>query len=572
MHVEHLLQDESLGLRLLWAEDALLRREIGGVTVTDLEDPARFVRPDEVVLSGLVWWSADEGRDKAERFVAGLKDAGAVALLAGEETHGSVPADLVEACARHGLPVAGVPAHVMFRAITDSVYLRQWGELGRGRALPEHVRGRLNRLVAQDADPALVLAAAFAHLDAVAAYVVTATGRTVAATPGADPLPAKAAAALPGGDSGTTAPVEADAVPGPYERWWLHLPDGAAAPPLLLHEITAVLGRCQTALIRRRVAGRRTADALGRLLTTATTTTAAAAGDTAAALRACGPAAEGPYRVVVATTTARGANAAVRGANAADGAATRPAEARGPRARETDPASGPAPGPAAPSVPAAQSALAEAVAHTGAPLSAVGRLPDGTAFAVVPEDAAAELARAWPLVAAADPGVLLHGGLAAPAADASGLPGALAEARYALTAARTSGAAASALTDVTTLTSLDTLLTGVPAEVRTAYSRTVLGPLLDPANASAAALLDTLRIFLAHDGSWARTAEALHLHVNTVHYRIQRIEHFTGRDLSRLRDRLDLWAALLCHADQDADGAATTARRARSSTSPARRP
>ncbi|MFF1763009.1 helix-turn-helix domain-containing protein [Streptomyces sp. NPDC058249] len=31
-----------------------------------------------------------------------------------------------------------------------------------------------------------------------------------------------------------------------------------------------------------------------------------------------------------------------------------------------------------------------------------------------------------------------------------------------------------------------------------------------------------------------------------IHYRIQRIEHFTGRDLSRLCDRLDLWAALLC--------------------------
>ncbi|MEU1252377.1 hypothetical protein [Streptomyces chartreusis] len=27
---------------------------------------------------------------------------------------------------------------------------------------------------------------------------------------------------------------------------------------------------------------------------------------------------------------------------------------------------------------------------------------------------------------------------------------------------------------------------------------------------------------------------------------MQRIEHFTGRDLSRLADRLDLWAALLC--------------------------
>ncbi|WP_141726963.1 helix-turn-helix domain-containing protein, partial [Streptomyces niveus] len=40
--------------------------------------------------------------------------------------------------------------------------------------------------------------------------------------------------------------------------------------------------------------------------------------------------------------------------------------------------------------------------------------------------------------------------------------------------------------------------------------------------------------------------EELHLHVNTVHYRIGRVEQITGRDLSRLDDRLDLRAALLC--------------------------
>ncbi|MFJ8157623.1 hypothetical protein [Streptomyces sp. NPDC094468] len=27
---------------------------------------------------------------------------------------------------------------------------------------------------------------------------------------------------------------------------------------------------------------------------------------------------------------------------------------------------------------------------------------------------------------------------------------------------------------------------------------------------------------------------------------MQRVEHITGRDLSRLGDRLDLWAALMC--------------------------
>ncbi|MEU1408891.1 PucR family transcriptional regulator [Streptomyces sp. NPDC005728] len=529
MHVEHLLQDESLGLRLLWAEDALLMREISGVTVTDLEDPARFVRPDEVVLSGLVWWSADGGRDKADRFVSGLKDAGAVALLAGEETHGSVPDDLVEACVRHGVPVAGVPAHVMFREITDNVYLRQWGELSRHHALPEQVRGRLNRLVAQGADPALILAIALAHLDASSAYVLTPAGRTVAATPGADPLPARVAAALPGSDAGVTVLVEAAGVT-PYERWWLHLPDAAAVPPRLLHEITTVLGRCQEALTRRRAAEHQRADELGRLLT------APDAGDLAIAVRACGLPAEGPYRVVVADTGARHGGLA-------------------------------------------ESALTEAAAHASPASAAVGRLPDGTAFAVVPEDAAAGLGETWPLLAACRPDACLHGGLASPATDATGLPGALAEARYALSSARAAGSGLSSLTDATSLTTLDTLLTGIPAEVRAAYSRTVLGPLLDTGSDSATALLNTLEVFLAHDGSWARTAESLHVHVNTVHYRIQRIEHFTGRDLSRLRDRLDLWAALLCRTDpSSAQGrtdpstaqAATTARRARSSTSPAR--
>ncbi|WP_411074206.1 PucR family transcriptional regulator [Streptomyces sp. cmx-4-7] len=59
-------------------------------------------------------------------------------------------------------------------------------------------------------------------------------------------------------------------------------------------------------------------------------------------------------------------------------------------------------------------------------------------------------------------------------------------------------------------------------------------------------LLETLEAFLAHDCSWTRTAEALHIHVNTVHYRVERIETLTGRDLSRLDDRADLRAALLC--------------------------
>ncbi|MFJ1833901.1 PucR family transcriptional regulator [Streptomyces sp. NPDC088175] len=517
MHVEHLLQDETLGLHLLWAEHALLERRISGVTVTDLEEPARFVRPGEVVLSGLVWWTPEGGRDKADRFVAGLRHADAAVLLAGEETHGAVPDELIEACARHGIPLVAVPTDVMFRAVTDTVYLQQWGELSRHHALPESTRARLSRLIAQDAGPDAVVAAAFAHLGrAVVAQVLTPAGRTVAATEGGGGLSAPEAAALLADGTGTTLPVDTDAA-SPYERWYLHLPDPGAVPPRMLREVAEILARCQETWFRRRAAEHRAADGLGALLVAP----GAEPGRLAAALRACGLPAEGPYRVITADTGAR------------------------------------RPGPAA-------GALAEAAAHAGAGPAAVGHLPDGTAFAVV-HGTADVVSEVWPLVAACEPSVPLHGGSGRSAAGPRGLAGALAEARYALDSARNTAPDVSVLSDATSLTSLDRLLTGVPPEVRTVYSRTVLGPLIDDASPSGAPLLETLKTFLACDGSWARTAEALHLHVNTVHYRIRRVEHFTGRDLSRLADRLDLWAALLCHADPG-EGAAPAARPGRAST------
>lgn len=132
MHVEDLLQLEPLGLTLLWGEGQFLTREISGVTATDLEDPARYLQQGEVVLSGLVWWSSGDGRAKTDRFVSALRDAGAAALLAGEETHGSVPRPLVDSCREHRLTLLAVPARTSFRAITDAVYLRQWGDLSRG--------------------------------------------------------------------------------------------------------------------------------------------------------------------------------------------------------------------------------------------------------------------------------------------------------------------------------------------------------------------------------------------------------------------------------------------------------
>jgi DNA-binding PucR family transcriptional regulator len=39
-------------------------------------------------------------------------------------------------------------------------------------------------------------------------------------------------------------------------------------------------------------------------------------------------------------------------------------------------------------------------------------------------------------------------------------------------------------------------------------------------------------------------AAELHVHVNTLRYRIRRIEELTGRDLGSLEDRVDFFLAL----------------------------
>ncbi|MFF2222603.1 helix-turn-helix domain-containing protein [Streptomyces globisporus] len=521
MHVEDLLRLESLDLTLLWGDRPQLIREISGVTATDLEDPGRFLQRGELVLSGLVWWAPADDEAKAERFVAALEEAGAVALLAGEETHGGVPEVLVEACRRHGIAILSVPVHTSFRAVTDTVYLRQWGDLSRRPAapyaLPENVRAELSRLLADGTDPDTLLTRAVAHLGTPPAYVLSATGRTIAHTPTAPPLPVRRAAEAV--KATTALSVDPDA--SPYAQWHLHLPEPVETPPRMLHEIAEVLAQHRRAALRRETAARVRATDLLALIDTPSSSAAPAA--LGRALEACGLADQDPYTVIT-----------VKGQADDDGTSD---------------------------------ALTEALHHLTDCGFAVGRLPTaepGEATAVIGTRArtatgtgggggtiATTLKNLWPTLQSRNAKAPLHGGISTPAATPQTLKGTLTQARYALTAARSrkaSGAEAptSGLTAIEDLTTLDALLTGIPADVRTAFGIHALGPLADDTNPSHRMLLETLDVFLTHNGSWARTAEALHLHVNTVHYRIQRVEMLTGRDLARLDHKLDLKAALLC--------------------------
>ncbi|WP_328608274.1 PucR family transcriptional regulator [Amycolatopsis sp. NBC_00345] len=474
MRVAELLGLETLDLTLTWGDDALAGREVRGVTVTDLEDPRRFVRPGDLVLSGLVWWTPEHGRAKAERFVAALREAGAAALFAGEETHGAVPEAVADACREHGVLLARVPAHTDFRAITDAVYLRQWGDVGRlpagGRALPEGTHRDLDRLLAGHAPLAELLDCALASLG-VAGQVVTATGRVLA---GAETLSNPRELPVEGGSSR-------------YDAWRLRTPAEAPVPPRALHEIAAVVGRYRLGQPGHRAAGDRLVSDMDARLVVSD------------ALRSCGLPETGPYLVVSLVM-----------ADAAD-------------------------------------ALDEGLAWLSGIPFATGTLPQGEAVAVVSDvDCLSGLAQVWPKLHACAPDVPLHGGLSAPAPDAADLPGALDQARHAAAVARHGTPRSSRIVAVEEVTALAGLLAGLPAAVRAAYRAEVLGPLLRHDASSPALLLDTLENFLAGNGSWTRTAEAMHVHVNTVHYRIERVEQLTGRDLSRLDHRLDLRAALLC--------------------------
>ncbi|GAA3983721.1 hypothetical protein GCM10023085_77350 [Actinomadura viridis] len=106
------------------------------------------------------------------------------------------------------------------------------------------------------------------------------------------------------------------------------------------------------------------------------------------------------------------------------------------------------------------------------------------------------------------------------------------------------GAPAPAPRDDAEVDSYAGLLDSVPERTRWSFRTRLLGPLEEYDSIRQADLMHTLEVFLACSGSWNRTATRLHVHVNTLRYRIRRIEELTGRDLGTLEDRVDFFLAL----------------------------
>ncbi|MGC5020762.1 PucR family transcriptional regulator [Micromonospora sp. DT47] len=515
-----MLLREALGIPqlrlsvLAGADD--LDRPLTRVYVTDLLDPRRYLSGGEVVLTGLMWRRAPAD---SETFVAACAAAGVAAIGAGDAAYGSVPADLVEACRTHQVPLFEVPVEVSFRDILDEVNPSLWARRATGLAtvLVRH-RG-LAAAMAAGARLGDLLSPVAADLG-VDCWVLTPTGRIVAGTAGLDSTGrADLAAAFVAADRLPVAvivdgrPLTVLAVPGRPEHrlasWLLAVTAGTARAPLpdAADELVSLVALARGQADEATRVERRLADRVGSLLDSG-----GDLGELRAALSSCGLSPDSTFLALTASLT----------------------------------------GLPAPSELAVAVAVVEEILRPYASQTVVARLtadrPDGV-LAVVsapaqPASTVLDTVRAGmaALVPALGAGRLAIG-ISGPAAGAVALAGAVEEARHAWRAASDRPGPATVVS-AGELASHLLLLAGVPTDTRRAFRDRLLGPLVEYDRVHDARLVQTLETFLACSGSWSRCAELLHVHVNTLRYRIGRVEQLTGRDLSRFEDRVDFFLAL----------------------------
>jgi purine catabolism regulator len=112
------------------------------------------------------------------------------------------------------------------------------------------------------------------------------------------------------------------------------------------------------------------------------------------------------------------------------------------------------------------------------------------------------------------------------------------EVGWAETAARSLGGGVARYGDATPL-----FLPRTIGEAETAAER-VMGPVIAYDEEHATQLVRSLRVFLDNNRSWQRSAEALHVHKQTLVYRMRRVEELTGRSLREMADVVELWLGL----------------------------
>ncbi|MBY3989513.1 helix-turn-helix domain-containing protein [Rhodococcus fascians] len=522
MYVGDLLDASHLGIRLLTSDRDALGRTLRWTFTTDLPDPSRYIAGGELVITGLVWRRTP---DDSEVFVRSVAGSGATALAAGEGLLGHIPLDLVDACERHGLPLLAVPDTVSFGEVTEFLV---------GRVTGDRIASLNNSLVRQrqlltavaDGRALDELVLHISREMGMACLIYTATGRRLVTE----------ASALSDADVDTLthAALSSETLPtttvladgstysvfgvGPSlvqrtTRWFLAV---AGDMDSFSSDVSEAFGqlaaiaaldrarREEGRLVRREIADQAVAliehDSTGFEALTR--------------LRQAGV---DPDRPLVVVRVAHSGRVDLR--------------------------------------EMLRSVVGDTLTSFGG--GCVGCSAHGDIVAVVNTDdklfAQTIRIRLSRLRSGIGPS-RIHVGVSAVATGLT-IDGALRSARHALELSR-QGSAAVTVTAGTKPTSAVSMMSALPDDVRKSFVEHVLAPLLEHDRRTDADLTDTLREFLANGGSWHRTAESMHVHLNTVRYRIKRVEELLGRDLGSTADRLDVYLALQSMPRTSAHGAA----------------
>ena len=602
MLLRALVESPELRLRVLAGEEAL-DRPVDGVFTTDLLDPRRYLSGGEIVLTGLMWrrtpadsrglcrlrwrapgwprWPPGTPRSGRSR-TTWSRHAALTGCRCSRCRSTCRSRSSPNGCLRAFLPAGPGPAVARLRLLAAA-------EPG----TPAAAAG--NRPTA--------MAALFAAADAeygVAGWVLSAAGRLVAGTRPAAPTPGCGAAlarawlggpGLPATVTVDGAPFSLFGVPGPSSHrlacWFVGLAGDQAAwddeRRAVAAELAGLVAGYRARYEEAQRAVRRPADAaLHRVLEWQSGRAgramppSAGSAEIAIALRRCGLAPEGSV-VAVAVTAPRTGDLPSTGSPAMTRPGAGPHEAvrpgwrkrgwrsRGRRSGETyqDAAQEAARAcwrrsagragrrerdgsVALVHPPAASWAGSGGDRAAGGMSGARARAADRRSGGAGRPQPGLRGRACWPARRrGADAGAAArprHGRRPGRAGRSPGSP-ALAQARQARRLAALLGAGVR-LVDAAELGSCELLLAMAPAEARRAFRASLLTPLLDYDRDHGTELVRTLRVFLDCSGSWTKAAEAMFVHVNSLRYRIRRVEELTGRDLRSLDDQAALLLAL----------------------------
>jgi PucR family transcriptional regulator, purine catabolism regulatory protein len=506
--IDDLLADASLGLTARACTPAP-GATVRWLFVTELRDPSPYLRGGDLVATNGLWRRrrADSGP-----FVERLARHGASGLVYGLEARTSrTPGDLVDACRDRGLPLLELAHPFTFSAIAEAVADRRAAD---GRRRLDRALGRQEALldaVARGTRARGVLDVLRRH-DGLDAVALDAAGSVLAAGAGARELAATARPPAPG-HVASDAPVPVTLADGrPASAVCIATSGGAhghlvcdrPCDALDAESVEALEQACRflaVELDRRQDVDRERRRFAAELV--ALVEAGEARGlEIGARLERFGLRLGAGLRIAALAVDDDHADAA-RVAGAVDAFA-------------------------------ADRGIAAVLAAPAGELVVI--LSAGSDEAGAAHDEAGALRTAVAAAVGSDTRV----GVGSRATAAGALQRSLAEARHGLRLA--SGKGAVVAWDM--LAGHRLLMELQAPEIADAFERTLLGPLAEHDAARGTELVRTVEVFLDEAGHWKPAAERLHVHVNTLRHRLDRVAALTGRDLARMDDRVDFALAL----------------------------